>query len=76
MIGLKYPHCSFCRRYLGTTAPAWVVYGSDHDREYCSPECLRAADPHAAQSFDQLVRAGDAFFRPPARRRLDEVVIL
>ena len=73
---MKYPHCSHCSRYLGTTAPAWVIYGSDRDREYCSVECLQAADPAAAQSFDLLVRAGDAFYRPPARRRLDEVVIL
>ena len=53
-----------------------MIYGSDRDREFCSPECLRAADPAAAQSFDLLVRAGDAFYRPPARRRLDGVSFL
>lgn len=68
--------CARCSRYVGTTAPAWMIYGPDDDRGYCSPDCLRADDPTAAQSFDLLVRAGDAFFRPPARRRLDEVTIL
>ena len=68
--------CSHCFRYIGTTAPAWVVYDSDRDREYCSVECLSAADPHAAQCFAHLVRSGDAFYRPPILRRLDETVIL
>lgn len=68
--------CYHCFRHIGTTSPAWVIYGTDDDREYCSPECLKADDPEAAASFADLVRIGDAFFRPAARRRLDRTVIL
>ena len=68
--------CCHCSRHIGTTAPAWVIYATDRELTFCSRECLTADDPRAAHDFAQLVRAGDAFFRPAARRRLDRTVIL
>jgi hypothetical protein len=69
--------CHHCLRHIGTTSPAWVVYdGTDGERTFCSLECLCEADPLAARDFDHLVRAGDAFFQPAARRRLDRTTIL
>lgn len=68
--------CYHCFHHIGATAPAWVLYDTDQERTFCSPECLAADDPRAAHDFAQLVRAGDAFFRPAARRRLDKTVIL
>ena len=68
--------CYHCMHHIGTTSPAWVLYDTDGDRTFCSPECMAAEDPSAAHDFALLVRAGDAFFRPAARRRLDRAVIL
>lgn len=68
--------CKNCGRYIGSTRPAWVIYDSDEDREYCSFECLKQHDPGAAFGFDEALRSGDAFYRPPVRRWLETTAIL
>lgn len=69
-------NCPNCGRFIGTTHPAWVIYRTEGDAEYCSLGCLRQHDPAAAAGFEDAVRTGDAFYRPAARRRLEVTVIL